>query len=399
MSKPTRWIAAPSALFCAAALTACGGGIPSGAVVKVDGQLITKAAYKHWLGIVNASSAGALPGQKAPKPVVPEPPVYHSCIAHLKATEPNPTKGQPKTTAQLKAQCEQQYKMLQKAVLGFLISYQWIQSEAKSLGVSVSDDEVQKQFNQLKNQQFPKQAEFQKYLASTGQRTADLLLRVKYDALSTKVGEKVRKNALSDVSEAQIAKYYNGHKTQYVGPETRDLLIVLTKTEAGAEQAHSEISAGKSFAAVAKSKSIDPASKDSGGHVAAVGKGQEPAPLDEAIFAAKKSVLSGPVKTPAGYYVFEVQAIHASHQQTLAQAKRQVRQLLAAQGQQQALSKFVVSFKKKWRSKTDCRAGYVVAECKQYKAPKSTATSNGVGAVPYQRTGTVAQPASTTQTK
>ncbi len=369
--------------------------------MQVNGQLITKAAYQHWLGIVDASSTGALPGQKAPKPVVPEPPSYSACIAHLKTIEPKPTKGQnPKTTAQYKTECEQQYKALQRAALGFLISYQWIQSEAKALGVSVSDAEVAKQFNQLKNQQFPKQAEFQKYLSSTGQRTADLLLRVKYDALSTKVGEKVRQNAASDVSQAQVAKYYKAHKTQYVQPETRDLLIVLTKTEADAEQAKSEISSGNSFASVAKSKSIDPTSKDSGGQIAAVSKGQEPQAFDEAIFAAKQGVLSGPVKTPSGYYVFQVKAIHASHQQTLGQAKRQVKQLLGAQVQQQALSKFVVSFKKKWRSKTDCRAGYVVAECKQYKAPKSTATGNGVGAVPYQRTGTLSQPgASTTQTK
>ena len=34
-------------------------------------------------------------------------------------------------------------------------------------------------------------------------------------------------------------------------------------------------------------------------------------------------------------------------------------------------SKFVKDFKKKWKAKTDCRAGYVVADCKQYKAPKT----------------------------
>ena len=70
-----------------------------------------------------------------------------------------------------------------------------------------------------------------------------------------------------------------------------------------------------------------------------------------------------------------MQTITPGSQQTLKQAEASIKSQLTATQQQAALSKFVKEFKKKWKAKTDCRAGYVVADCKQYKAPKTTSTS------------------------
>ncbi len=191
--------------------------------------------------------------------------------------------------------------------------------------------------------------------------------------LSTKIQEKITKSHKT-VSEAEVTKYYNEHKSQYGQPEKRDLRVVLTKSEAAAKQAKSEIESGKSFAVVAKSRSIDPTSKNTGGELPGVVKGEEQKALSEAVFAAKQGTLSGPVKTPFGFYVFEVKAVHAPSQQSLAQVKATVKQQLASQGQQGALSKFIKEFQKKWKEKTECRSEYVVQDCKESKTPKTTAT-------------------------
>jgi foldase protein PrsA len=378
VSKLVRLFSALGAVFFAAGgLAACGGGIPGDAVVQVNGQPVTKTTFDHWIGVASAASAVTAPGQKAAKPVLPEPPAYTACIAHLQAIEPKPAKGQKaKTTTELKTQCEQQYKALQQQVLGFLISSDWVVGEAEEMGVKVSDKEVIKHFNQLKKQQFPKEAEYQKFLTSTGQTVADLLLRVKLSMLSTKIQEKVTKGG-KKVTAADVSKYYDEHKTQYGQPEKRDLRIVLTKAEAAAKQAKSEIQSGKSFASVAKSKSIDPTSKNSGGELPGIVKGEEEKALSEAVFAAQKGVLGGPVKTPFGYYIYEVKAIHPGTQQSLAEVKETIKQQLSSQGEQQALTKFVKEFEKKWKGRTECRSEYVVQDCKQYKAPK-TATGSGV---------------------
>jgi foldase protein PrsA len=370
VSKTLRIIPALGAvLFALIGLSAC-GGIPSDAVVQVDGTSLTKEAFSHWMSVAATSTGSAATG----KPVIPVPPDYSACIAHLAATSPKPAKGQSApTTKQLKAQCEQQYKALSQEVLGFLISSQWVIGEAASLGVKVSDAEVKKEFEKIKNAQFPKAAEFEKFLASSGQTTSDLLLRVKLNMLSQRIQKKIVADK-GKVTQAQIAKYYNENKSHYGSPEKRAVRIILTKTEAQAAAAKKEIESGKSFASVAKADSIDPTSKANGGLLKEVTKGEEEQALDSALFSAKTKVLGGPVKTPFGYYIYEVISITPGNQQPLSQVQSTIKQQLISSNQQHALSKFVKEFRKKWTAKTECRSGYVVADCKSYKAPKTTST-------------------------
>jgi foldase protein PrsA len=368
VSKSVRSLSALGAvLFALLGLSAC-GGVPGDAVVQVGGNPITKTAFEHWMTVAAASSA-LTAGEK---PVIPVPPKYTACIAHLAATAPKPAKGQSApTTAQLKTECEQQYKSLQSEVLSFLISSQWVLNEAKSLGVKLTDAEVHKEFEKIKNAQFPKAAEFEKFLQTSGQSVSDLLLRVKLNMLSSKIQKQVVKNKAT-ATEAQITKYYNENKSRFGTPEKRTVRIILTKTEAQAIAAKKEIESGKSFASVAEKDSIDPTSKADGGLLKEVVKGEEEKALDEAIFTAKVSKLGGPVKTPFGYYIYEVVSTIAGTQQSLAQAKSTIKQQLIATNQQKALSTFVKNFKKKWQEQTECRSGYEVADCKGYKAPKTT---------------------------
>jgi len=360
-------------LFAVVALAAC-GGIAGDAVVSVAGKPREKTTFHHWRGVAAASTAATT----GAKPPIPEPPHYTACIAAAKAAV-KPVKGQATPSeAQLKSQCEQEYKSLQQEVLGFLISSEWVLGEASSLGVKVSDAEVKKQFEKIKNQQFPKSAEFEKFLKTSGQTVSDLLLRVKLNLLSSKIQQKVVKEK-SKVTQAQLQKYYNENQKRFEAPEKRNVQIVLTKTEAAAKKAKQEIESGKSFESVAKSDSIDPTSKAAGGKLNGIVKGQEEKALDAAIFSAKKNVLSGPVKTPFGYYIFNVQTTTPPAKQTLKDAEASIKSQLTATQQQEALSKFVKEFKTRWKGQTDCLPPYVVANCKQYKAPKS-GTGTGTGA-------------------
>ena len=402
MSKILRFIPALGAVFFASlALTACGGGVPSDAVVQVGSNPITKTTFEHWLSVASASSATTATAKTA-KPVVPDPPDYTECIAHLEATAAKPAKGAAKpTTAELKSECEQQYTSLKQEVLGFLISSEWVIGEAANLGVKVSDAEVKKEFEKIKNEQFPKAAEFEKFLATSGQTVSDLLLRVKLNMLSSKIQQKIAEGKGAP-SKAEIEKYYKENQSRFGTPEKRNVSIILTKTEAQANEAKKEIESGKSFASVAKSKSIDPTSKAAGGELKGVVKGQEEAALNTAIFSAPLNKLSGPVKTPFGYYIYEVKSSTPGTQQTLKQSEASIKQQLTATTQQAALAKFVKEFKKTWTAKTDCRAEFVVMDCKQYKAPKTstTGTTGTTGtAVPQTSTGSTSAPTTTTTTK
>jgi len=371
VSKASRFITALGAvLFAIIGLSACGGGIPGNAVVKVADKSITKDTFNHWMEVAAVASQGATTG----KPVVPDPPKYTACIQRLIATTAKPAKGQKAPSAeQLKKQCQTEYKSLQTEVLGFLISSEWVLGEADALKVKLSDKEAHQQFEKVKSQQFPKAVEFEKFLTTSGQTVSDLLLRVKLNLMSVKIQQAIVKKH-KNVTDAEVTKYYNENKSRFGVPEKRAVYIILTKTEDAAKSAKKEVESGKSFASVAKKVSIDPTSKTTGGLLPEVIKGQEEKSLDAAIFAAKEGVLSGPVKTNFGYYIFQVKSIKTGSQQSLDQVKKTVKAQLASANESKALSKFVKNFKKKWIAKTDCRAGFVINDCKQYKAPKTSST-------------------------
>jgi parvulin-like peptidyl-prolyl isomerase len=380
VSKAVRFIAALGAVFIALlGLSACGsssGSIPGNAVANVGGTPITTAAFKHWIGVASvATSSGQL---NQVKPVAPEPPAYTACIARLKSIaevelKAKAVKSVP-SESKLKASCETQYKSFTQEVMAFLLSSQWVIGEAQSLGVKLSDAEVKKQFLKIKSEQFPKAAEFEKFIANSGQTVSDLLFRVKLNMLSSKIQTKIAKEKKS-VSDAEIEKYYNQHKSQYGTPEKRNANIILTKTAAEAKAAEAELKAGKSWSSVAKKFSIDPTSKATGGAVTGIVKGQEAEALDEELFKAPVNKRGAPIKTAFGYYLYEVTGITASTQQSLSQAKASIKAQLTATKSSELLSNFVKNFKKKWLEKTSCRPQYLVADCKEYKAPKTSSTS------------------------
>ena len=82
--------------------------------------------------------------------------------------------------------------------------------------------------------------------------------------------------------------------------------------------------------------------------------------------------------------MFEVSTVKAASQQTLAQAKDTIRNLLRSQREQKALDEFVKDFREKYKDKTNCADDYRVAECKN--APKDASdTGPASGGAPRAR--------------
>jgi foldase protein PrsA len=373
MTKAVRLLLALCALAAVAAVAAGCGGVPGNAVADVDGNPIDKSEFNHWMNVAVKSS-----GQQ--NATVPDPPDFTKCIAEKRKTTPKPGKGKPKVTdAQLKSQCQQEYDTLRDQVVSLLISNRWIEGEAQERNIKVSDSEVQKSFDQQKKQNFKKEADYQKFLKQTGYTQADLLTRVRDNLLANKIRDQVIKGK-DKVTDAQIQAFYNKNKSRFSTPETRDLLIVLTKSKGTAEQARKAIESGQPWAKVARKYSIDQASKSHGGKLPGQAKGSLEQTLNTGVFSAKKGELVGPLKTQFGWYVFKVTNIHPGKTQPLSQTKGTIRQTLISQNQQNALNSFVSKFRSEWRAKTDCRKGYITSDCKN--GPKPTPTSSAGAPAP-----------------
>jgi len=378
MTQAVRLVLALCALAATVLVAAGCGGVPGNAVATVDGNAINKDDFNHWM-LVAARSSGQ------PNAAVPDPPDYTKCVEQKRKTQPKPAKGQPKVTdEQLKGQCKTEYNQLRDQVMQLLTQMQWIEGEAQDQGIKVSDAEVKKSFEQQKKQNFPKEADYQKFLKQSQQTDQDLLERVRFNLLANKIRDKVTKGK-DKVSDAQIQDFYEKNKERFAQPERRDLRIVLTKTQAKAKAAKAALDRGQSWKVVAKKYSIDEASKAQGGKLPAQAKGTLEKSLNDAVFKAKKGQIVGPVKTQFGYYVFTVEKVTKASRQSLEQAKETIRQTLQSQNQQKALDAFIKDFQDKWKNRTECREGFETQVC---KGVKPTPTPTPAGVQPTQPTPT-----------
>ena len=366
------------------ALTGCGNSVPAGAVATVGDSKITQDEFNKWLDIAVRGQSQQQGGAAA----VPQPPDFEKCVA-AKSKTPVPKGQQKPSDEQLKKQCKTEYDTLKREVMQFLIQAEWVQQEANKRDITVSDKAVQKSFEDQKKQAFPTDKAYQQFLKTSGMTEGDILFRVKLSQLQEKLTQKVTEDA-KKVSDQDVEDYYNKNKQRFAQPERRDLLVVLTKTQAKAEQARQALESGQPWKTVVKQYSIDEASKAQGGKLAAVAKGQQDKSLEDAVFAASKGDLQGPVKTQFGWYVFEVEKVTPASQQSLDQARDTIKNLLRSERQQKALDAFVKDFREQYKDETNCSDDYRVAECKN--APKDSSTGASQSNQPNQPTQP-AQPA------
>ena len=289
----------------------------------------------------------------------------------------SPPRARSRRPRTLKSQCEQQYTALKQQVLGFLISSNWVIGEAAELGVKVSATRKSRSSStKSRTSSSPRKPNSRNSSPASGQTVSDLLLRVKLNMLSPKIQQKVTKEASKKPTQKRRSqKYYNEHKSQYGQPEKRDVLIVLTKTEAAGQAGQEGNRIGQELRERRQGEFDRP---DQQGRrrieLPGVVKGQEEKALNEAVFAAKQNVLGGPSRPPSATTSTKCEDASPGTQQTLAQVQSDDQAAADRRPEQQtALSTFVKEFNKTVEgAKPNAAAGYVVQDCKGYKAPKTS---------------------------
>ncbi len=89
--------------------------------------------------------------------------------------------------------------------------------------------------------------------------------------------------------------------------------------------------------------------------------------------------------------MFEVDKVNPASQQTLEESQEAIRNLLRSQGQQQALDKWIKSFREDYKDKTDCADDFRIAECsnapkeKTNTGPASGGNPGGAQPAPQRR--------------
>lgn len=363
-----RWFTALGAFFVlAVALAACGSSsaVKSSDVADVAGNPISKQAFNHWMYVAekgNSLQSGA------PVIVPTDPPNFTGCIAQVRTQIPTYAKY---PAATLKADCKELFTSLDSEVLAFLIEAYWYQGTAYTDHITVTAAELSKAFKAAQKQTFPTTAQYTAFLTETGETRQDVDFRLRVNTVLQKLEAKDEPK----VTAASIQKYYAAHASQFHTPETRDVKIIQTTTQANIAKAEAAVKAGQSWASVAKQYSTNTASKDTGGVVANLQSGQEEAAVSKVIFAAPLNQLEGPVKGTFGYYLVEVTKVTAAVTTPVAKASTEIKQLLTQQYATAAQTKVTARVKAQWGARTKCAALYSMVDCAGYEAPATTTTA------------------------
>lgn len=149
-------------------------------------------------------------------------------------------------------------------------------------------------------------------------------------------------------TEEEVKTFYEQNAKRFAAPEqrrARHILIGFGSDEKAAQKTAEELAAAlranpDSFAAEAKAKSIDKGSAVEGGDLGWFGKGAMVPAFEQAVFGAKKGDIVGPVRTEYGFHVIQVTDAKGGQVPPLAQVRAQIE---AEYGQQMAQKKYAES--------------------------------------------------------
>jgi peptidyl-prolyl cis-trans isomerase C len=263
-----------------------------------------------------------------------------------------------------------QYDALRDEALNDVLDTAWILGEAEEQGIEVSEREVAQEFEQTKTENFKTEKEYEDFLAETGFTQEDIDLRVKLQLLSTRIQEEITGGAEPQpVSEEDAKLYYEANEAQFARPASRDIRVIQAPDEAVAQDAFDQLSEDNSpenWTKVAAELSTDTSSKDAGGVRTAVTEGVFPDPLNTEIFDAPTGEVEGPIETPQGFYVFQVDAVTEAGTIPFEEAKPQIDQQLGPQIQQEQFSAFLADYRDRWTEVTICADDFINERCDNF---------------------------------
>ncbi len=266
------------------------------------------------------------------------------------------------------AEDDPQYEALRDEALNDVLDQEWILGEAEERGVSVSDREVQEEFEQTKNQNFKSEKEYQDFLRQSCFEQEDVDERVRLQVISTKIQEDVTSEA-AEVSDADAETFYEANEEQFSQPEQRDIRLVLNQDPEKAQEAADQLEQDNSpenWKQVAAEFSSDASSKENGGVRESITQGVFPEAVDAQIFDAAEGEVVGPIETDSGTYVFQVDSVTEETTTPLDEARPQIQEQLASQLQQEGFSAFLSDYRDRWVELTVCADDFVNERCDNF---------------------------------
>lgn len=228
-----------------------------------------------------------------------------------------------------------------EAALDNLINQKLVDQAAKKENVTVTPAEIDERLKEMA-EQYGSQEKLDEALTQYGMTMDDLKENLN-------INMKVTKLINPEVTDKEISETFELYKEAFNTPEQVRTSEIVVKTEEEAKEIIKELEAGKDFAELAKSKSLDTSTKDNGGDTDFYAKGQKEEAIETAAFKLAKDEVSSPVKTEYGYVVIKLTDHKEAHTATLEEKKEEIKRNLIAQKVSEQQGTWLAGLKEKMK--------------------------------------------------
>jgi len=201
------------------------------------------------------------------------------------------------------------------------------------MGVSV-EPELIKRLDAIRTEnKLASMEELEKAVSGQGMNWEDFKSNIRSTLLtqrviSSEVGSHVT------ISDEEVTKYYEAHKSEFVRPEQVALREIVISTEGKkpedlpdlkkkAETALKRVQDGEDFGAIAKRLS-DGSTKSQGGFLGIYKRGELSKELEDKVFKMKRNELTEVMETKQGFLVLQVLEHYDEGEQSLAKVKNEI---------------------------------------------------------------------------
>jgi len=194
-----------------------GNGSPGPAVdpvATVGSTAVTGASLAYWMPPLFTGTFYELTQKQAPAGVVSLQPHYDVCVAGLRSVVVNKQRW---TSARLMKTCEDLHKALTAQAVSYVVGSAVLEAQAAEQGVVVKRAEAEREFKRIQSQQFPSEAELQRYLSQRRWTVPQELFLVKRDVLSTRLKKVLEKKFRRRGGYSAIVKYASRSNRLWTG--------------------------------------------------------------------------------------------------------------------------------------------------------------------------------------
>lgn len=131
------------------------------------------------------------------------------------------------------------------------------------------------------------------------------------------------------VTDEEIQAYFEAHRNDLPPVEEAQASHILVKTEAQAKTLLDQLHRGANFSSLAKTHSQDPGTRDRGGDLGRIRKGQMIPEIERAVFKLTPGQTSDTVQSPHGYHIIRVRSRNRIKPDTADDVRSEIRQQIS----------------------------------------------------------------------